>query len=174
MNADEPDANALAGGELRRSLPPYRLPVDDLIDLLETRRARGLSPSEAKTRLHLHGPNELPAPRPVPEWVKFLRQFADPLIILLLFATVISLTAWLIEGAHGIPYETLTIVAIVIFNSLLGYLQERHAEEAVAALKAMAAPILEHRLIVRPQAAAMGQSARSILKSILDNLAPPV
>ena len=42
MNADEPDANALAGGELRRSLPPYRLPVDDLIDLLETRRARGL------------------------------------------------------------------------------------------------------------------------------------
>ena len=79
-------------------------------------------------------------PRPVPEWVKFLRQFADPLIILLLFATVISLTAWLIEGAHGIPYETLTIVAIVIFNSLLGYLQERHAEEAVEALKAMAAP----------------------------------
>ncbi len=140
MNADEPDANALAGGELRRSLPPYRLPVDDLIDLLETRRARGLSPSEAKTRLHLHGPNELPAPRPVPEWVKFLRQFADPLIILLLFATVISLTAWLIEGAHGVPYETLTIVAIVIFNSVLGYLQERHAEEAVEALKAMAAP----------------------------------
>ena len=41
-------------------------------------------------------------------------------------------------------------------------------------VKAMAAPILEHRLIVRPQAAAMGQSARSILKSILDNLAPPV
>lgn len=41
-------------------------------------------------------------------------------------------------------------------------------------VKAMAVPILEHRLIVRPQAAAMGQSARSILKSILDNLAPPV
>ena len=140
MNADEPTVAPHVEPPLRQPSPPYRCAVDDLISQLNTDRARGLSAAEAQRRLRLHGPNELPAPRPVPEWMKFLRQFADPLIILLLFATVISLTAWLIEGAHGIPYETLTIVAIVIFNSVLGYLQERHAEEAVEALKAMAAP----------------------------------
>ena len=140
MNTDEPTVAPLVATSSRQVSPPYRVAVDELIAQLGTSRARGLSQTEAQKRLRLHGPNELPAPRPVPEWVKFLRQFADPLIILLLFATVISLTAWLIEGAHGIPYETLTIVAIVIFNSLLGYLQERHAEEAVEALKAMAAP----------------------------------
>ncbi len=139
MNADDPTAPR-AATYARQPLPPYRTPVDELIAQLETSRAGGLSHREAAERLRLHGPNELPAPRPVPEWVKFLRQFADPLIVLLLFATAISLTAWLIEGAHGVPYETLTIVAIVIFNSLLGYLQERRAEEAVEALKAMAAP----------------------------------
>ena len=41
-------------------------------------------------------------------------------------------------------------------------------------VKAIAGPVLEHRLIVRPQAAAMGQSARSILKEILDKEPPPV
>jgi MoxR-like ATPase len=41
-------------------------------------------------------------------------------------------------------------------------------------VKAMAGPVLEHRLIIRPQAAAMGQSARGILKEILDQTAPPV
>lgn len=140
MNADEATVTRPVEPSPRQTLPPYRVAVDDLITQLDTDRTRGLPPSEAEARLRLHGPNELPAPRPVPEWVKFLRQFADPLIILLLFASAISLTAWLIEGAHGIPYETLTIVAIVIFNSVLGYLQERHAEEAVEALKAMAAP----------------------------------
>ena len=140
MNTDEPTVAPLVATSSRQVSPPYRVAVDELIAQLGTSRARGLSQTEAQKRLRLHGPNQLPAPRPVPEWVKFLRQFVDPLIILLLFATVISLTAWLIEGAHGIPYETLTIVAIVIFNSLLGYLQERHAEEAVEALKAMAAP----------------------------------
>ena len=99
MNADEADAKMLTDAEPRQSLPPYRVAVDDVIAQVGGNRAHGLSSAEAQTRLRLHGPNELPAPRPVPEWVKFLRQFADPLIILLLFATVISLTAWLIEGA---------------------------------------------------------------------------
>lgn len=129
-----------AGKASSAPLPPYLTAVDDLIAHLDSDRLRGLSRTDASRRLRLYGPNELPAPRPVPEWVKFLKQFADPLIVLLLFATVISLLAWLLEGRHGVPYETLTIVAIVVFNSVLGYLQERHAEEAVAALKALSAP----------------------------------
>jgi magnesium-transporting ATPase (P-type) len=82
MNTDEPTVAPLVATSSRQVSPPYRVAVDELIAQLGTSRARGLSQTEAQKRLRLHGPNELPAPRPVPEWVKFLRQFADPLIIL--------------------------------------------------------------------------------------------
>ncbi len=121
-------------------LPFYLASARDVLIRLESDRSSGLSSAEAAHRLHIHGANELPAPKPVPEWSKFLRQFADPLIVLLMIATLISLFAWVIEGGHGIPYETLTIIAIVVFNAVLGYMQERHAEKAVEALKALSAP----------------------------------
>ena len=120
--------------------PDYLTAAGDVLRRLASDRARGLSDAETRHRLQSHGTNELPAPQRVPEWRRFLKQFADPLIALLLAATLISFAAWLIEGSHGIPYESLTIVAIVVFNSTLGHLQERHAEEAVAALKALSAP----------------------------------
>ena len=135
-----PDQKYSAAKDAQNVLPPYLSSIDDLLLRLNGDRSHGLSNAEAQLRLRLNGPNELPAPRPVSEWVKFLKQFADPLIVLLMFAMVISLLAWYIEGAHGVPYEMLTILAIVLFNSILGYMQERHAEEAVAALKALSAP----------------------------------
>src|SRR5690606_281663 len=48
--------------------------------------------------------------------------------------------AWLIERDTPVPYETITILAIVILNGVLGFVQENRAEQAVAALQAMAAP----------------------------------
>ncbi len=135
-----PDQKYSAAKDAQNVLPPYLSSIEDLLLRLNGDRSHGLSSAEAQLRLRLNGPNELPAPRPVSEWVKFLKQFADPLIVLLMFAMVISLLAWYIEGAHGVPYEMLTILAIVLFNSILGYMQERHAEEAVAALKALSAP----------------------------------
>lgn len=135
-----PDQKDSAARNMQRALPPYLSSIDDLVLRLNSDLAHGLSNAEAQLRLRLNGPNELPEPRPVPEWIKFLKQFADPLIVLLLFAMVISLLAWFVEGRSDVPYEMLTITAIVLFNSVLGYLQERHAEEAMAALKALSAP----------------------------------
>lgn len=135
-----PDQKDSAARDMQPALPAYLSSVDDLVLRLNSDRVHGLSNAEAQFRLRSHGANELPAPRPVPEWVKFLKQFADPLIMLLLFAMVISLLAWFVEGRHDVPYEMLTIIAIVLFNSVLGYLQERHAEDAMAALKALSAP----------------------------------
>ena len=120
--------------------PAYLAPVDDVIATLGTDLARGLSADEARRRLDTYGRNELEAEPPVPAWRRFLQQFTNPLTILLLVATLISFVAWLIERESAIPFETITILAIVVLNAVLGYVQEARAEQAVAALKAMASP----------------------------------
>ena len=100
---------------------------------------RGLSGHEAAARLAQHGPNELEAAEQVPAWRKLLAQFEDPLIYLLIAAALVSLIAWAIEGADGVPFEVVVIVAILVANGLLGYVQEARAAQAVAALAGMAA-----------------------------------
>ncbi len=65
---------------------------------LQTDPARGLSSEEAARRLQQYGPNQLQSEPPVPKWRKFLAQFANPLVLLLLVATVISVAAWVVEG----------------------------------------------------------------------------
>ena len=99
----------------------------------------GLSAAEAAARLARDGPNELRAKPPVPVWRRILAQFQDPLVYLLLVAIVISLVAWLAEGAHGAPVDVIVIAIIVIANAALGFVQESSAENAVAALAVMTA-----------------------------------
>src|SRR5690606_37834172 len=79
----------------------------------------GLTAAEARARLRRYGPNRLEAAPPVPAWRRFASQFADPLIYLLLAAVVVSLIAWAVEGAAGIPYEAIVITVIVFLNALL-------------------------------------------------------
>ncbi|GAA4890650.1 cation-translocating P-type ATPase [Tessaracoccus lubricantis] len=100
---------------------------------------RGLTSEEAAERLARYGPNELRCAEAEPAWRRFLRQFADPLIHLLLAAIVISLVAWFAEGAAGLPVDALVIAVIVIANAVLGFVQENKAENAVAALSDMTA-----------------------------------
>ena len=116
---------------------------------LDVDPAVGLSEAEAKRRLERFGPNQLASAPPVPKWKKFLQQFQDPLVYLLLVATAISVVAWFIEkantapGAEGgepLPFDALVIVLILIVNAVLGYIQEARAEQAVEALAQMTAP----------------------------------
>ncbi len=97
----------------------------------------GLTTSEAARLLTLHGPNEIRAAPPVPTWRKVLAQFQDPLVYLLVGAVVISIAAWLFEGAQGVPVDAVVITLIIIGNAVLGYLQQARAEAAVAALQRM-------------------------------------
>jgi Ca2+-transporting ATPase len=117
----------------------YRQPAEQVIFTLGSDTERGLSTDEARARLALYGPNELRAEKPVPGWRKFLAQFQDVLIILLLIAAGISLVVWLYQRDEALPYETLVIFAIVLLNGILGYMQEARAEKSVAMLRAMAA-----------------------------------
>ncbi|MGQ9925800.1 MAG: cation-translocating P-type ATPase [Chloroflexaceae bacterium] len=135
--------------ELERA---YQRPVAEALAMLEVDPARGLDPAEARARLERYGRNELPAVPPPPRWLRFLGQFRDPLTGLLLAATLISFVVWLIERADPLPFEALTILAIVLLNGVLGFVQESRAEQAVAALRAMAAPQARVLRDGRPQA----------------------
>ncbi|HEX7061019.1 MAG TPA: cation-translocating P-type ATPase [Woeseiaceae bacterium] len=122
---------------LSESLPAYRQPVGDVLTALGTDAAAGLTSAEARRRLARSGPNRLPAPRAVSAWRRFLAQFKSPLVVLLLIATAISAALWLYEQSGTLPYEALAILAIVLLNAIMGFVQESRAEAAVAALREM-------------------------------------
>ena len=118
---------------------PYQQPADAVVASLRTDARRGLSATEARTRLEQFGRNELTAEEPLPAWRKFLAQFKDVLVILLLIATAISTALWLVERETALPYEAIAIFAVVLLNAIMGYIQQSRAESAVAALRKMAA-----------------------------------
>ncbi|HWO14720.1 MAG TPA: cation-translocating P-type ATPase [Polyangiaceae bacterium] len=128
--------------EVRASLPgedPTLSEAASVAERLGVDPERGLSAGAAAERLQQFGPNALKAAAETPAWRKLLAQFADPLVYLLLGAVVVSLAAWGFEGAHGLPFEAIVVIVIVIANGLLGYAEEARAEQAVAALQRMTA-----------------------------------
>ena len=119
--------------------PSYRQPIDDVIAALGTNLRSGLSHSGAQSRLQQHGRNELVGEKPPSAWRRFLAQFRDVLVILLLVATGISAGLWTYERDAALPYEAIAIFVVVLLNATMGYVQESRAEAAVAALRAMSA-----------------------------------
>jgi Ca2+-transporting ATPase len=125
---------------------PYQQEANEVLAALGSDRQRGLSEEEARARLQRYGRNELAAEKPVSAWRKFLAQFQDALVILLLVATAISAGLWLYERDTALPYEAIAIFTVVLLNATMGYIQESRAASAVAALKQMAAA---HAKVIR-------------------------
>ncbi len=109
----------------------YGKSAGDIAKALDTSLQHGLSSEEAKRRLEKDGPNELAEEKKVPPFVKFLLQFKDFLVILLLVAAVISFA--LKDYTEGF-----VIVIIVVLNGVLGFVQEHRAEESLQKLKELA------------------------------------
>lgn len=101
----------------------------------------GLSTEAAQQLKQDIGPNALPQGKGKSWLLRFAAQFRSPLIYVLLIALAIDLAMWVAEGSHGIPFEGLTILVILLLNALLGTWQEGKSEAALARLKAMAAPM---------------------------------
>src|SRR3990167_9609229 len=97
------------------------------------RVAAGLSSAEAERRLAEFGPNEIRREQKTTRLTLLARQFASPVIWLLLGASVLS-------AALGEWLDAIAIGAIVIVNAVIGFLQEHRAERAVMALRSMTAP----------------------------------
>ena len=121
--------------------PPdvYRQTFEEVAAALATDGSRGLGDEDARSRLDRYGPNELTAEEGVPAWRRFVAQFQEVLVILLLIATAISAGLWAYERDAALPYEAIAILAVVLLNALMGYVQESRAEAAVDALRAMSA-----------------------------------
>ncbi len=134
----------------------YRQTIDEVLAALGSDAQAGLSEAEAQARLERYGTNELTAEKPVPAWRRFLEQFRNALVLLLLVATAISAGLWLYERESALPFEAMAIFAVVMLNAVLGYVLESHAEQAVAALRHMSAA---HASVIR------GGERRSIAAS---------
>lgn len=125
----------------RLALPtdPSVAQIEEVAGASGTDLATGLSSAEAASRLDEDGPNTLADTQRESELRRFLRQFADPLVYLLLMALGIAIVAWWAEGADEFPYDAVVIAVVVLANAIIGYVQERRSADAVAALKRMAA-----------------------------------
>ncbi len=109
------------------------LEVEELVRQLGTNTLYGLSSAESTRRLIEAGPNELQAPRRISPWAIFVEQFKSVIVLILIVA--VGLSVFL---GHGL--EAIAIGVIVLFATLLGFIQEYRAERALEALRQMAAP----------------------------------
>src|SRR5688572_23157901 len=107
--------------------------VAEVAAALSTDLEKGLSPADAQERLGAHGANEL-TEKPRPGFLALLwDQFNNYLVIILIVAALIAL-------ALGEYVDSIAIMCIVVLNAIIGVIQESKAEQALAALKKMAAP----------------------------------
>jgi P-type Ca2+ transporter type 2C len=111
----------------------HALGLDDVLKHLDTFGESGLSDEEATRRLEVYGLNQLAERPPTTFWQMLLEQFKNFIVILLIVASVIS-------AILGDYVEAAAILAIVILNATLGVVQDRRAEQALAALKKLSAP----------------------------------
>ena len=116
----------------------HRREIAEVFRELRTDPGTGLTGAEAASRLRAGGPNELPEGPPLRPGRIFLSQFASTMVAVLLGAAAVS-------ALLGDLVDTVAIVAIVLLNAMLGFIQEYRAEKAMAALSRLAAPVVKVR-----------------------------
>lgn len=120
------------------------LRVQEVKKTLKTNLEYGLNEQEAKIRLNQYGKNKLEEKKKEGLILRFLKQFNDFMIITLIIASIISAIVSKLEGSNDYM-DSIIIIAIVIFNAIMGLLQESKAEKSIEALKKMTSPIAKVR-----------------------------
>ena len=127
----------MAAPSICDQLLPHELGPAEVLECFQTDPHQGLTAHEARMRLAQHGPNALKPSVGKPAWLRFLLQFRDVQVYLLMAAVVVSTLVWMMERAESVPYEALVILAIVLLNATFGFIQENKADRALAALRSM-------------------------------------
>ena len=115
------------------------LSKEECVKKLETNQNKGLSTSQVKKRLEQYGTNELTHKKKNGFFKKFISQFSDFMVIILLIAAAVSFITSLIR--HDMDFiDSIIILTIVVVNALTGVIQESRAEKAIEALKKLSSP----------------------------------
>ena len=127
-------------------MTPHSQAIGDVLTDLTTNQQQGLSKAEATARIEKYGENKLREKKKKTTAQRFLDQFKDAMIIILLIAALVSFVMIVIEKNWGELFEPGLILLIVILNAIMGVYQEGKAERALDALKNMSAP---HARVIR-------------------------
>jgi magnesium-transporting ATPase (P-type) len=114
---------------------PHNSPAAEVVAALAVDVAVGLTEADALRRLERIGENRLEEEAARSVWSRMADQVRSPLVLLLLVAIPVSLLAWALEDADGLPFDAIVIAVIVAANAAIGVVQEVRADQAVAALQ---------------------------------------
>ena len=118
----------------------------DVLDALFTNKKSGLTSEEVSARQAKYGPNKLREKKKKTTLQRFMDQFKDVMILILIAAAIVSLAIICVEKNWGELFEPGLILLIVILNAIMGVYQEGKAEKALDALKNLSAP---HARVIR-------------------------
>ena len=118
---------------------------------LKTSLTHGLTPAEALSRLRDYGPNEIPHDEPEPIWLRFIKQFQEPLIVLLLVSAGASIVVGNMDDAVSITVAVTIVVSV-------GFIQEYRSEKSIEALNYL---VPNHAHLIRKQASKSSPGSRS-------------
>ncbi len=121
-------------------MTPHNTPIEDVISNFETNVESGLTSSQVSNLKQTYGENKLKEKKKKSIFFKFLEQFKDVMIIILIIAAAISFAIAIIEQNPKEFIEPSLILFIVILNAIMGVTQENKAEKALDALKSLSAP----------------------------------
>jgi len=127
-------------------LTPYSKNADGLLNELKTDSKSGLDSVEVTRRQQKYGENKLHEKKKKTTFQRFVDQFKDAMILILIAAAIVSFAVVVAEQNWGELFEPALILLIVILNAIMGVYQEGKAEKALDALKSMSAP---HARVIR-------------------------
>ena len=114
----------------------YTLRTDEVVRKLNTDIKKGLTKEEVKKRKEKYGKNKLKDKPKESIIIRFIKQFNDFMIIILIIASIISAVVSYMQGENDY-FDSIIIIAIVFFNAIMGLVQEEKAEKSIEALKQM-------------------------------------
>lgn len=127
-------------------MTPHSTDTESLLNELSTSQQEGLSTQVAEERLSEYGLNRLQEKKKKSMFQRFLDQFKDVMILILIAAAAVSFAIAIVEQDSGEFFEPMLILLIVVLNAVMGVLQESKAEKALDALQNMSAP---HARVIR-------------------------